>query len=130
MINLISEVKEKWHSCVWSSSFHALVIRFIIRSGLFVYARYDFPDAYETIGPGGFWISARMHLRGRILTKLAGSIVTRGPSVCDGARVSNDGHERASARDVADIEEWRSGECAGASCDHQISFVRGNLNLD
>lgn len=52
-----------------------------------------------------------MHLRGRILTKLAGSIVTRGPSVCDGAHVSNDGHERASARDVVDIEEWRSGEC-------------------
>lgn len=66
-------------------------------------------------------------LRGRILTKLAGSIVTRGPSVCDGAHVPNDGHERASARDVVHIEEPAS---ASASCDHQISFVRGNLNLD
>lgn len=56
--------------------------------------------AYETIGPGGSRISVRMHLRGRILTKLAGSIVTRGPSVCDGAHVSDDGHERASARDA------------------------------
>lgn len=50
-----------------------------------------------------------MHLRERILTKLAGSIVTRGPSVCDGAHVSDDGHERAAGaagRCGIHMEKW------------------------
>lgn len=46
---------------------------------------------HETIGAGGLEISARMHLRGQILTKLVQSIVTHGLSVCDGAHVSDDG---------------------------------------
>lgn len=62
--------------------------------------RYDCADArmkqLDLVVPES--AAFRMHLRGQILTKLVGSIVTRGPSVCDGAHVSDDGHERARER--------------------------------